>query len=158
MLFSVVYTVEASSRLDINQFSPPPLADRQDAWELEFEDLSAPRHLEGGWPDGSHRRWSAMLTQVEFNQFIRALGLRPDPSHDDGQYGAPGFIGWSAAVAFRRDAPDVRLLALATPCPDQDGEPDFVPNEFDDVYGLAMDYVDRDLRPNSTGQTQCMRS
>lgn len=146
MLFSVVFSVEATSDTDIDQFSPPSLADREDVWELEFEDLSAPRHLEGGWPNGNHRRWSAMLTQAEFNRFIRALGLRPDPLRQEGQYGAPGFMGWSAAVAFRRDTPDGRLLALATPCPDQDSEPLSVPDDFDDVYGMVVNYLDTDLR------------
>src|ERR1051325_11608093 len=150
MLFSVIYTIETSSEPDIPQFSPPPLADPDMAWELEYEDLSGRfRHMEGGWPEGKHRRWSAMLPQAEFNRFIRALGMRPDPSHEEGQYGAPGFVGWSVAVAFRRDTDDFRLLALATPCPNLDGEPIFVPNEFTKVYEMVMAYLDADLRLTS---------
>jgi len=147
MLFSVVCTIETSSETSIDQFSPPPFADPDETWELEYEDLSGPfRHLEGGWPAGNHCRMSAMLPQNEFNRFLRTLRLRPDPSHREGQYGAPGFVGWSAAVAFRRESLHFRLLALATPCPESDNEPLFVPNEFNEVYGMVMGYLDADLR------------
>lgn len=82
MVFSVDCFIETSSETDIDQFSLPPLADPDRAWELEYEDLFGPfRHLEGGGPEGNHRRWSVMLPQNEFHRFLRVLELRPDLSY-----------------------------------------------------------------------------
>jgi hypothetical protein len=74
-------------------------------------------YLEGEWENCKHRKYGAVLTQEEFDQFVDDCELRADSVETMGAMGMPGSERWwgcTPAIAF--NGPDV-AQAYVTPYP-----------------------------------------
>lgn len=120
MLFSVIYSADCPADENIDRFAPPDLS----AWEETEDDRSYEyRHLEGRWEDGQHRKWCALLTRDQFDQFVEHCRLNAEDVETMGSLGAPGFsYEWAPAISFTGDHPDAIQSAFVTPVPEVERE------------------------------------
>ena len=59
------------------------------------------------------------MFEQQFDQFIDRCNLTAETTETLGSIGAPGFgHGWSPAISFRCDSPDVFRDAYVTPMPE----------------------------------------
>lgn len=135
MLFSVIYEADYpvpdtdirrgyGGQTYIEDVAPPK---RRTLWELtEARDEPAYWDTSQRW---RHRKWAAVLTREQFDEFIRKTWLTADHTETMGSIGAPGFgFGWAPAVAFSYDSEAQSLNAYVTPIPEVKGEarPDLI--------------------------------
>lgn len=140
MLFSIIY--EANWPIDthaplttVEEVAPP---NRRRLWEL-----TEARDEEAYW-DGEtrmrHRKWAAVLTREQFDEFIRKTWLTADHTETMGSIGAPGFgFGWAPAVSFSYDSDGQSLNAYVTPVPEVNGEarPDLLGKHQDRIFAAV---------------------
>lgn len=127
MLFSVIYTADYAvptgefyGENKIDDVAPPR---RRQLWEL-----TEAHDEEAYWnPDRKerHRKWAALLTREQFEEFLRHTWLTADETETMGSIGAPGFgFGWAPAISFSYDYDNGdRLNAYVTPIPEVCGKP-----------------------------------
>ncbi len=121
MQFSVIYSVDTPADVDVLDYAPPQVEDLWD--ETEDDRQYEYSYLEGRWEEGHHRKWCALLTREQFDQFIDRCGLTAEDVQTMGSLGAPGFgFGWAPAVSFRSDDPDAIQSAYVTPIPETSKE------------------------------------
>lgn len=120
MLFSVIYSADwpIDGLTTVADLAPPH---RRKLWEL------TEAHDEPAYWDGQtrmrHRKWAAILTRPQFDEFIRKTWLTADPTETMGSLGAPGFgFGWAPAISFTYDGEHL-LNAYVTPVPEVAGQP-----------------------------------
>lgn len=117
MLFSIIYSVDVPEGVDLSDYTPPQV---EELWD-ETEDDSSYEYgyLEGCWENGQHRKWCAILSREQFDEFVEQVGLIAEDVETMGSLGAPGFeFGWAPAVSFRSDDPDAIQSAYVTPIPE----------------------------------------
>lgn len=116
MLFSIIYSADVPSDVDITEFAPPDL----DLWdETEDDSEYGYGYLEGRWEEGHHRKWCAVLNRKQFDEFINHCELVAEDVQTMGSLGAPGCgFGCSPAISFTSDAPDAIQSAFITPLPE----------------------------------------
>ena len=117
MLFSVIYSADCPRSERITRFRPPQV---RKLWDVtEGDEQYEYGYLEGGWERGKHRKWCALLTKDQFNEFVDSTALVADSTETMGSLGAPGFgFGWSPAISFRDDGEERGILsAYVTPVP-----------------------------------------
>lgn len=121
MLFSVIYSADVPEGVNVEGYTPPQA---EDLWaQTEGDQGYEYSYLEGRWENGSHRKWTALLTRDQFDEFVSALGLYAEDVLTLGSLGAPGFgFGWSPAISFTSDDPDAILSAYVTPIPEVEKE------------------------------------
>ena len=116
MVFSVIYQADIPPDECVDTFRPGPAR----LWSLtEQED-----HAESPWPEGSapesckHRKWCALLTRDQFNDFLGRVPIYPQDVETGGSLGAPG-CGFSLApaIAFSEVVGYAVLDAYVTPIP-----------------------------------------
>lgn len=114
MLFSVIYSVDIPNGVNMRPYVPP---DCKKLWDETEDDSSYDYgYLEGCWEKGHHRKWCAILTQEQFEEFIDHVGLFAENVQTMGSIGAPGYgCGWAPAISFRNDDPDAIQSAYVTP-------------------------------------------
>ena len=118
MLFSVIYSADCPRSESIARFRPPQV---RKLWDMtEGDEQYEYGYLEGDWEKGKHRKWCALLTKDQFNDFVESIGLVADSTETMGSLGAPGFgFGWSPAISFRDDGDERAFLnAYVTPIPE----------------------------------------
>lgn len=120
MLFSIIYSADCPADENIDRFAPPDLS----AWDETEDDRSFDYgHLEGRWENGQHRKWCALLTRDQFDEFIEHCRLQAEDVETMGSLGAPGFgYEWAPAISFCGDDPDVIQSAYVTPVPEVERE------------------------------------
>jgi hypothetical protein len=118
MLFSVIYSVDVPSDTSIRRFNPPAQQLRR-LWQLtEGDGQYDYDYLEGCWTKGKHRKWCALLTRKQFDEFVQHCGLAAEDVQTLGSLGAPGFgYGLSPAISFIGDSPNAIQSAYVTPIP-----------------------------------------
>lgn len=122
MLFSVIYTAdypvptgEFYGETKIDDVAPPH---RRKLWELT-EAYDEDAFYWGSGARWRHRKWAAVLTREQFDEFIRKTWLTADDTETMGSIGAPGFgMGWAPAVSFSHDSDGQALNAYVTPVPE----------------------------------------
>lgn len=99
LMFSVIYSFDTPPGVSVKRFRPPH---HRRPWELTEKGLSdeySPGYgVRGAAARGKHRKYAAVLTKAEFEEFIRHLMLAPE-CETMGMIGAPGF-GFSATPAY----------------------------------------------------------
>jgi hypothetical protein len=117
MLFSVIYSADVPEGVSIRDYAPPKA---RTLWDMTESGPSEFQYLEGRWEKRSkHRKWTALLTREQFDDFVDALGLYAESTETMGSLGAPGFgFGWSPAISFTADHEDAILSAYVTPVPE----------------------------------------
>lgn len=121
MQFSVIYSVDTPADIDPLDYAPPQVEDLWD--ETEGDGGFEYGYLEGRWEGGHHRKWCALLTREQFDEFIDRCGLSAEDGQTMGSLGAPGFgFGWAPAISFRSDDPDAIQSAYVTPIPETSKE------------------------------------
>lgn len=117
MLFSIIYSADVPGDSNILDFAPPNVAELWD--ETEDDGQYEYGYLGGDWEEGHHRKWCALLTREQFNEFVEHCGLVAENTETMGSLGAPGFgFGWSPAISFRSDDPETIQSAYVTPLPE----------------------------------------
>ena len=117
MQFSVIYSADCPSDHDIERFAPPQVEEFWD--QTEGDEQYEYGYLEGRWEEGHHRKWCALLSREQFDEFIDRLGLVAERTETMGSIGAPGFgLGWAPALAFCGEDPDAIQSAYVTPLPE----------------------------------------
>jgi hypothetical protein len=117
MLFSVIYSADCPRSESIIRFRPPQV---RKLWDMtEGNEQYEYGYLDGDWERGKHRKWCALLTKEQFNEFINSTGLVADSTETMGSLGAPGFgFGWAPAISFSDDGGERAVLnAYVTPVP-----------------------------------------
>lgn len=116
MQFSVIYSVDVPADEDVLAYAPPNVAE----WdETEGDEQYDYGYLEGCWENGHHRKWAAILTREQFNDFVDHCGLTADSTPTMGSLGAPGFgFVWAPAISFNSDDPSAVQSAYVTPIPE----------------------------------------
>ena len=120
MRFSAIYSVDVPHDVRIRPYAPPQV---RKLWKQTEDDKQYESgDLGGRWKKkGRHRKWTALLTQQQFDDFVCRLNLYAEDVETLGSLGAPGFgYGWSPAISFTTDDSDAILNAYVTPIPDQD--------------------------------------
>lgn len=117
MQFSVIYSVDVPrcQRISIHQ---PPKVRR--LWDLTEDDKCYEYgHLEGRWSRGRHRKWCAILSKQQFEEFVSHCNLFTEDVRTMGSLGAPGFgVGWAPAISFTSDDENSIRSAYVTPIPE----------------------------------------
>ena len=117
MLFSVIYTVDVPEDVDVLDLAPPQVEELWD--ETEGDEHYEYGYLEGQWEKGQHRKWCAILSREQFDEFVNKCGLNAENCETMGSVGAPGFgFGWAPAISFTSDDPDAIQSAYVTPLPE----------------------------------------
>jgi hypothetical protein len=117
MLFSVIYSADTPSDVNVLDYAPPEVDELWD--ETENDDQYEYGYLEGCWEGGHHRKWCATLDREQFDDFVHSCGLNAESTETMGSIGAPGFgFGWAPAISFSSDDPDAILNAYVTPMPE----------------------------------------
>lgn len=117
MQFSVIYSVDVPSDVEILDFIPPEVEQLWD--ETEGDDQFEYDYLEGDWENGHHRKWTALLNREQFDEFIERCGLHAETTETMGSIGAPGFgFGWAPAISFTSHDSDAIQSAYVTPIPE----------------------------------------
>lgn len=114
MQFSIIYSVDVPEDENIDLYSPPQVDELWD--QTEDDEQYDYGYLEGCWENGSHRKWCAILTREQFDEFIDHCGLQAEDTETMGSLGAPGCgFGWAPAISFNSDDPDAIQSAYVTP-------------------------------------------
>lgn len=117
MRFSVIYTADVPADEDVLDHASPLVSDLWD--QTEGDGQFEYSYLEGRWEGGHHRKWCAVLTREQFDEFVDRCGLVAEDAQTMGSLGAPGFgVGWAPAISFNGDDPDAILNAYVTPIPE----------------------------------------
>jgi hypothetical protein len=117
MQFSIIYSVDVPEDVDVMDYSPPHVEELWD--ETEDDDQYEYGYLEGCWENGHHRKWCALLTREQFEEFIEHCGLFAEDVQTFGSLGAPCFgFGWAPAISFRSHDLNVIQFAYVTPIPE----------------------------------------
>ncbi len=117
MLFSVIYSVDVPRDVSICRRSPPAHQLRR-LWQLTEQGSDDYGYLGDYWKKGKHRKWCAILTRKQFDEFVQHCGLAAENIKTMGSLGAPGFgYGLAPAISFRGDEPDAIQSAYVTPIP-----------------------------------------
>jgi hypothetical protein len=117
MHFSVIYSVDTPDETDSDDYAPPQVADLWDRTEGDGQYEYA--YLEGRWETGQHRKWCAVLTRDQFDQFVRRCVLTAEDVRTMCSLGSPGCgFGWAPAISFTGDDPDAIQSAYVTPLPE----------------------------------------
>jgi len=118
MRFSVIFSVDIPADTSIRPFVP-----KGRAWSrTEGDEQYDFGYLSGCWAKGKHRKFCALLTRKQFDQFVSQMSLYPEDCETMGSLGAPGCgFGFAPAISFDGNRPDALLNAYVTPLPD--GEP-----------------------------------
>jgi len=117
MLFSVIYSADTPEDVDVLDYAPPQV---EELWD-ETEDDSGYEYayLEGRWENGSHRKWCAVLSREQFDEFTQKCGLFAEDVQTMGAIGTPGCgFGCAPAISFRSDDSDAIQSAYVTPLPE----------------------------------------
>ena len=116
MKFSVIYSADVPSDVDVLNYAPP---NATVLWgETEGDESYEYDYLKGSWEGGHHRKWCAILDREQFDEFIEHCGLFAEDVQTLGSLGAPGFgFGLAPAVSFRSDNENVIQSAYVTPIP-----------------------------------------
>lgn len=117
MRFSVIFSVDTQEDVDPADFAPPQV---EELWEeTENDSCYEYGYLEGAWEHGHHRKWCAILTREQFDEFVSHCKLTAENVQTMGSLGAPGFgIGWAPAISFRNDEHACIAGAYVTPVPE----------------------------------------
>lgn len=119
MIFSVIYEVDTSESVDIQDYYPPK-DQLEELWTCtESSDGESERSYLGGcWEEGAHRKWCALLTRKQFEEFLSETGLVADDTETMGSLGAPGMgFGCAPAILFDGDEYSAFAHAYVTPIP-----------------------------------------
>lgn len=120
--YSVIYSVDWKWDKDdwtptrVHHVAPPKRYRKEKGlyiWQLTELDDQA-----DGECFNRHRKWCALLTPAEFDEFVEHCGLVMDTTPTMGSIGAPGFgFGWAPAVSFNSDSHEYWANAYVTPIP-----------------------------------------
>lgn len=136
MKFSVIYSIDTPTDVDVLDYAPPQVADLWD--QTEGDEQFEYSYLEGRWEEGHHRKFCSVLTREQFDEFIRRTGLVAESCETMGSIGAPGLgFGWAPAISFNGDDPDAIQNAYVTPLPEveKDG---FDDRDWERVRGAVL--------------------
>src|SRR5688572_8777557 len=116
MQFSVIYSVDVPRSERLSAFVPPRV---RSLWDrTEGDESYEYGYLEGRWTRGKHRKWCALLTREQFEEFLCQCQLYAEQTETLGSLGAPGFgFGWAPAISFTSDQ-DAIQSAYVTPIPE----------------------------------------
>jgi hypothetical protein len=136
MQFSLIYSVDVPEGVDVMDYSPPHVEELWD--ETEDDDQYEYGYLEGCWENGHHRKWCALLTREQFEEFIEHCDLFAEDVQTLGSLGAPGFgFGWAPAISFRSDDPNAIQSAYVTPIPEVEKDR-FDERDWERVRGAVL--------------------
>lgn len=114
---SAIYSVDCPDDEEMLDFAPPKA--RSFGTRPRGDEQYEYSYLEGRWENGSHRKWCAVLTRDQFDEFVERCRLTAESTPTMGSIGAPGCgFGWQPAVSFRSDHPDAVQSAYVTPLPE----------------------------------------
>ena len=74
MQFSVIYSVDVPAQRTRSATSLPPMS-ANSGIKTEGDEQYEYSYLEGEWKRGHHRKWCAILTKEQFEEFIDHCGL-----------------------------------------------------------------------------------
>lgn len=115
MQFSVIYSADVPEDVDVMAYAPPQL----NVWDETENGPSEYSYLEGEWENGTHRKWCAILSREQFDEFVTHCGLSAERTETMGSIGAPGFgFGWAPAISFVNDDAACIANAYVTPVPE----------------------------------------
>lgn len=99
--FSVIYSADWDPHYGrVSDYAPPKV---RTLWQLTESDENA-SYTYDNMPFTRHRKWCAILSPVQFDEFINHVGLYAEDCETMGSLGAPGFgIGWAPAISFNSD-------------------------------------------------------
>ena len=115
MQLSIIYSIDCPREISVVQFNPPKNQKR--LWQLTENDSGYEYgYLEGRWSSGKHRKWCAILSRDQFQEFLDHTGLVAEDVATMGSLGAPGCgYGVVPAFSFRNDDQDAIQNAYVTP-------------------------------------------
>src|SRR4029077_10041230 len=115
MEFSIIYTADCPRAVSVAPYRPP--SNQKRLWQLtEGDNQYEYAHLGGCWAKGKDRKWCAVLSQQQFQDFVDHTNLHAQDVRTMGSLGAPGCgFGWAPAFCFRGDDDDAMLDAYVTP-------------------------------------------
>ena len=104
--YSVIYSIDGD---DLDGHTPSNIAIWQETENSEESDFDVPN-----W---KHKKFVAILTPEQFNEFINDMGLYAEDVETMGSLGAPGYgFSWSPAISFNSENEyDIHQNAYVTP-------------------------------------------
>ena len=135
MQFSIIYSADVPEYTDVMDHAPPQV---HELWNETEDGPSEYAYLEGDWENGTHKKWCAILSREQFDEFVDHCGLFAERTPTGGSLGAPGFgFGWAPAISFNSDDPDAIKSAYVTPVP-QVTRTEFNDNDWERVFGAVV--------------------
>lgn len=124
-VYSVIYSAEWNDRttdVRVRDVAPPKVRKLWDLTECDYDPCEFATR---------QRKWCALLTPAEFDEFVRHCCLVASETETMGMLGGPGFgWGWSPAICFEGD--DYSAWTQAYVCPIPLGDPgDYSPTLAD---------------------------
>lgn len=107
MEFSVIYSFDVRRDQSVEPYNPPK-NQRRRLWDLtEGNEQYEFDYLGESYKHGKHRKWCALLTRKQFDEFVSHTGIYPEDVETLGSLGAPGCgFGLAPAISFN-GGPDV---------------------------------------------------
>lgn len=110
--FSVIYSADCVEDEDIERYAPPGIEN----WDqTEDDEQYEYNHLEGPWTNGHHRKWVAVLTLEQFEEFLDECEIESEDVETMGSIGSPGCDHWAPAISFHGDDPGCLRGAYVSP-------------------------------------------
>ncbi len=134
MFFSIIYTADVPEGENLEDFAPPNAAEHWDQTESGKTEYS---YLEGDWENGTHKKWVAILTRDQFDEFVEHCELVAESTETMGSIGAPGCGYWAPAISFNSRSQDFIGNAYVTPLPEVEGR-EFDEDDWDRVKQAVL--------------------
>ena len=134
MLFSVIYSADVPEDHDVMDFAPP---DFNNLWDETESGKTEYSYLEGDWENGTHKKWAAILTRDQFDEFVDRCELVAESTQTMGSIGAPGCGFWAPAISFNNRGSDCIANAYVTPLPEVEGR-EFDEDDWDRVKQAVL--------------------
>ena len=134
MLFSVIYSADAPEGHDVMDFAPP---DVNELWDETENGETEYSYLEGDWENGTHKKWAAILTRDQFDEFVERCELVAESTETMGSIGAPGCGFWAPAISFNNRDSECIANAYVTPLPEVEGR-EFDNDDWDRVKQAVL--------------------
>ncbi len=135
MQFSIIYSADVPEDEDISRFAPPQV---EELWDETENGPTEYAYLDGEWENGTHKKWCAVLTREQFDEFVEHCGLSAESTHTMGSIGAPGFgYGWAPAISFNGDHENAICNAYVTPIPEV-SRTEFNDEDWERVRGAVV--------------------
>ena len=137
MKFSVIYSFDVPRDISVNYMYPQRYIRRK----MDITEMDDQGDMESD--DGTrwkHRKLAGVLSQDDFDEFVRDCDLIAEDIETGGMLGAPGFgYGWTPAVSFNAESDAGYANAYVCPITENEEEEALFGDDWEKVRKYIID-------------------